>query len=288
MHRSAIRLMPYRYEKFFLLIWRRRLKLFLSFNFGNYCPMPRDNSRPTIRQVAAKSGFAVMTVSQALRNDTRIALKTRQKIKQVAEKMGYKPNPIAQMMAASRSKGKILGNLACIMGHPDADPIHRNPMYELSFEGLKKRAEYLGYGLDRFWAYDPAVRSERLQGILEARGIMGVILFALRRSELSLNWDLFALSSISFTWRAQKNRSIDYSFTDGFSSTQLVLKNLLEKGYQRVAHVTAAQIHQDTMGRIAGACVHYSEQMVPSFFLSTRRRASEKSSFTFRQLDEAK
>lgn len=238
--------------------------------------MPQKSNRPTIRQVAAKSGFAVMTVSQALRNDTRIAQKTREKIKQVAEEMGYKPNPVAQMMAASRGKRRTLGNLACIMGHPDADPIHRNRMYELSFEGIKKRAEHLGYGLDRFWAYDPSIRSERLQGILEARGILGVILFALKRSEIVLSWEQFALSSVAFTWIGQQDRSVDYSFTDGFSATQLVINRLLKKGYNKIAHIAEIHNHRSSMGRMTGACTHFSDKMVSPFYYEKEEVHLEK------------
>jgi len=49
-----------------------------------------ERASPTIRDLAAASGYSRSTVSAALRNNPQIALKTRNKIQKLAQKMGYR------------------------------------------------------------------------------------------------------------------------------------------------------------------------------------------------------
>jgi len=56
--------------------------------------MPANNrrERPTLRTVAQACGLAVTTVSRALNNRSDIALATRQRVRQVADELGYVPD----------------------------------------------------------------------------------------------------------------------------------------------------------------------------------------------------
>ncbi|MFT3672620.1 LacI family transcriptional regulator [Aestuariivirga sp.] len=47
---------------------------------------------PTLRNLAARLGLGVSTVSQALRDSPEIAVETRRRVKQAAEQLGYVPN----------------------------------------------------------------------------------------------------------------------------------------------------------------------------------------------------
>lgn len=54
--------------------------------------------RPTLRTVAQEAGFAVTTVSRALAGDPRIAETTRERVSEVARRLGYVPNRAAQRL----------------------------------------------------------------------------------------------------------------------------------------------------------------------------------------------
>ena len=47
-----------------------------------------------MKQVAEAAGVSLNTVSLALRNHRRISVKTRQHVQQVAENLGYRPDPV--------------------------------------------------------------------------------------------------------------------------------------------------------------------------------------------------
>lgn len=57
----------------------------------------------TLRDIADHCGVAVSTVSRALRNDGLVTPKTRQRITEIALRMGYTPNAAARTLVGSRT-----------------------------------------------------------------------------------------------------------------------------------------------------------------------------------------
>ena len=64
----------------------------------------RTRERPTLRTIAEETGFAVTTVSRALKDDPRIAAKTRKAVAEAAEKLAYVPDRAAQRLRTGRTK----------------------------------------------------------------------------------------------------------------------------------------------------------------------------------------
>lgn len=62
--------------------------------------------RVTITQVAQEAGVSPATVSFAFNNPEQVGADTAQRVREIAQKMGYSPNPIARAMI-SRSTGSI-------------------------------------------------------------------------------------------------------------------------------------------------------------------------------------
>lgn len=61
-----------------------------------------ENKVVTINDVAEKAGVSISTVSRALNNYSDINEKTRQRVVNIAEQLGYKPSPIARSLGASK------------------------------------------------------------------------------------------------------------------------------------------------------------------------------------------
>lgn len=61
-------------------------------------------ARPTLRTLAAETGFAVATVSRALANDPKIAESTRSTVAEAARRLGYVPDRAAQRLRTGRTK----------------------------------------------------------------------------------------------------------------------------------------------------------------------------------------
>ncbi|WP_316861000.1 LacI family DNA-binding transcriptional regulator [uncultured Cohaesibacter sp.] len=61
-------------------------------------------SRPTQQTIAQLTGFAITTVSKALRDDPKIAEVTRKRVAQVAAEIGYIPDRAAQRLRTGKTK----------------------------------------------------------------------------------------------------------------------------------------------------------------------------------------
>ena len=58
---------------------------------------------PTLKDLAAATGVSISTVSRALANHPAISQATTKKVKDAAEKLGYRPNAQARALRGSRS-----------------------------------------------------------------------------------------------------------------------------------------------------------------------------------------
>ena len=60
--------------------------------------------KPTLRTRANETGFAVTTVSRALNDAPEIALETRQRVHEAAQRIGYRPDRAAQRLKTGKTK----------------------------------------------------------------------------------------------------------------------------------------------------------------------------------------
>ena len=89
------------------------------------------SKRATIRDIARQAGVSKSTVARALSNAPRIAPETRLKIRTLAKKMGYRPDPVLSALAANRwrsRKGLKGMPLAFIYNNSD------NKLVEVSYD----------------------------------------------------------------------------------------------------------------------------------------------------------
>jgi LacI family transcriptional regulator len=67
-------------------------------------PLADPVRRPTLADVAAEAGVASSTVSRAFSRPQRVNHRTREHVLEVAERLGYVPNPAAQALESGRTR----------------------------------------------------------------------------------------------------------------------------------------------------------------------------------------
>lgn len=89
--------------------------------------------RVTARHLAERIGVAISTISRAFDQDSRISDELRQRILDMAEELGYRPNAIARSLNQRRSKivALVMGDMA-------------NPFYPELLEALSLRLRLTG------------------------------------------------------------------------------------------------------------------------------------------------
>lgn len=63
----------------------------------------RDRRRTTLKTIAEATGFALTTVSRALKNESAISAETRQTVQAAAARLGYRPDRAAQGLRTGRT-----------------------------------------------------------------------------------------------------------------------------------------------------------------------------------------
>lgn len=64
----------------------------------------RSSKRPTLKTVAQAADLAVTTVSRALSDDPKIAVDTRRRVAEIAERLGYVPDRAAQRLRTGKTR----------------------------------------------------------------------------------------------------------------------------------------------------------------------------------------
>lgn len=193
--------------------------------------------RPNMQQIADAAGVSKSAVSLALRNDPRIPEVTRVRIQQFADEMGYRRNPVVDSLMTQLRAGRqptFQANLALINCSPIKD-LNQNHTFKRLREGVLRRGEQLGYGIEEFWLQQPDMRPERLKQIVETRGIRGLILIAALdldtiHASYSNFWYDFACAVIGVT---HLNNQLNCSSNDQYLTARRATMKVLETGYKR-------------------------------------------------------
>jgi DNA-binding LacI/PurR family transcriptional regulator len=100
-----------------------------------------QNRRPRIADVAREAGVSKSAVSFAFNNPDRLAPETALRIREIADRLGYRPDPVARMLTQRQTM--TLGILT-----PQAlSVVFSNPFFGAFSEGVSLAAEQFDYGL---------------------------------------------------------------------------------------------------------------------------------------------
>ena len=230
--------------------------------------------------IAKKAGVSKNTVSLAMRNDPQIPPSTRDRIKAIAQELGYQTNPtVAHLMAQMRRSPGIKASLAILNANLDAKAFSRHPTVPTYVEGCRRRAAQLGYSLDEFWLNDPSLDGDRLVKILRARGIRGAVIVGLmnenRLPEKFLPvWQQYPCV---VTGVRTRNPALSFAATDQHILALRAFENALRLGYKRPALVLDHVIDRLVEGRFtAGVLIAQQKlaqkQRLKPFYMVTEAR----------------
>lgn len=191
------------------------------------------NHRVTHRDIGEKTGFDKSTVSLALRGSPRLPEETRRRIVEMAEKMGYRPDPAIAMLARHRwaNQNADRGVTLVYLVEKKKPGLH---LQRRHLAAARQRAEERGYKLIEFdlSAYPNGTAASK---VLFNRGIRGLILPAMPLEvdpDLhDFQWDRFTVVSCSVGWL---RTSFHIVAPDMFEGTRLAWQQAVRRGYRRI------------------------------------------------------
>jgi len=202
------------------------------------------NDRPaTLRDVASAAGVHPATASRALNPGTRLLVseETAQRVADAAERLGYRPNPVARSLRTRRSH--TIGVLI-----PDLN----NPLFPPIVRGLEDRLAEYGY-VALLGNTDGDLNKERLVfEQMRARHVDGFVL-----ATATFNNPILAEAAEADLPVVLMNRiAQDYPFSsvsvDNEQGVRAAVAHLVSLGHTRIGHIAGPQDISTGVTRLRG------------------------------------
>lgn len=193
---------------------------------------------PTLKQIARETGVAISTVSRALNGHPHVDPTTRQRVQEVAERLGYRPSVAARALRGSgtRTVGVVL-------------PDMMNHFYARTVSVLQDQLEERGFGVVLTVTNNDGRRERDALDHLGSRQVDGIIIVpTLMRTPPSP--DGVPIVELN----RQSSRAVDKVVYDEEQGAYELVSHLTGLGHRAVAYVGGEGSFTTTRSRIAGYC----------------------------------
>lgn len=190
------------------------------------------NNRVTLKDIARETGFHVSTVSRALDPNSRASLteEVTNRIKTVAEKMGYYPNRVAIGLRTSRTM--TVGVMI-----PDITDMLFPPIVR----GIENALEPLGYASIIVNTDNISTREHKLVNILQERGVDGIINSAAQRNDTIIPQIVAKGLPIVTLNRKIDHSNIPYIVNNEEKGIKMTLEYLFTLGHRNIVNIAGPQ-----------------------------------------------
>lgn len=203
------------------------------------------DSETNMSSIAKALGMHPSTVSRALRDDRRLPEKTRVRVREMADSLGYKPNPLVSALMARRRKSTpdtFGSTLALLTFGRTVDEWRLNSVqYTATFEAMQRHATDRGYRTEEVHLNAPDMPPRRLKEILLYRGIRGLVICPLPQKAQRLNFDFSDFAAIAMGQTLQ-NPSLDHVTYDYGAAMKEILSRLLADNFQRIGFLSPSLV----------------------------------------------
>lgn len=205
--------------------------------------------RVSLRDIATEVGVSHVTVSLALRGDLRISSARRREITTVAERLGYRPDPMLSSLSAYRQAKKpaeVHATIAWLNQWKNPHDLRRLHEFDAYWRGASDYAGQLGYRLEEF-VINQDMSPARLQQILVSRNVRG-LLIPPHPNDLSLldfDWNQFSLVRLGTSVKQPRAHIVT---SDQLHCAAMAFERIWERGYRRIAYITSHRFDRNTGG----------------------------------------
>ena len=208
-------------------------------------PTNSQGSPPTvtIRDVARAAGYSTTVVSHALNGRARVSAATRERIRRVAEELGYRPNIFARNLVTQRSQ--LIGMVV---------PGIITSFYPEIITPLREYLEQRGYGLIVMTTEDARRGEDRALDFLVQRKVDGLIVAPSQGRKQAERLDEIAEAGTPVVMidRYLPSERCHAVVTDNVQGGELGARHLLELGHRRMGVVRARFTCSSTRDRLIG------------------------------------
>ncbi len=197
----------------------------------------------TIKDIAKALGISTSTVSRALRDSYEISPETKQLVLDCAEKLNYRPNPIALSLKEKRSRS--IGVVVCEIA---------NSFFSQIINGIESISYDRGYNVIISQSHESYEREVMDLRYLASRSVDGLLIsVSTETNDIS---HLKALHEkglpIVFFDRITEEINTHSVIVDNFKGAYEATEHLVHNGYKRIAAIANSEFLSITTERLAG------------------------------------
>lgn len=190
-------------------------------------------------------GYHPSTVSLALRNHPEISKRVQRLIQKTAKKMGYRRDPLLDAFNRHRTQGlvrKAKPVIAFVSDFSSKDSLEASAAHWALWKSGNATARKLHHQLEFFPLQGENMTTKRLDAVLHARGVEGVVVGAMHTvaAPLDFTWDRYSTVMIETDWLGSLGHSVEAAFLDG---ARIAFKRMLAQGYQHIGLVEISDKH---------------------------------------------
>jgi LacI family transcriptional regulator len=183
----------------------------------------------TIKDIAKALNLSTSTVSRALRGSYEISAETKKQVLEYAEKINYRPNPIALSLKERRTRalGVVVSEIA-------------NNFFSQAINGIESIAYNRGYHVIITQSHESQARERVNVEHMAARGVDGLLVSLSSESkDISYIRELHdkGLPIVFFdriSTEIETHKVVANNYLGSFHATE----HMIYQGYKRIAHVT--------------------------------------------------
>lgn len=195
--------------------------------------------RTSLKDIAQELGVSIATVSRALRDSPEIGQAMQEKVKALARKMNYRPNPFAQSLRkeAPRLIGVVVPNLV-------------SHFYAAVLDGIEDEARKAGYSVISANSHEDSEKEVSAIDTFNAMHVEGIIACLAQNTRDYSHFEEIGRIGIPMVFFARTCLSDKFSTVtaNGDVAAQQATQHLIDTGSRRIAFV-AGPNHLDMVIR---------------------------------------
>lgn len=197
----------------------------------------------TIKDIAKALNLSTSTVSRALRGSYEISAETKKQVLEYAEKINYRPNPIALSLKERRTRaiGVVVSEIA-------------NNFFSQAINGIESIAYNKGYHVIITQSHESQDRERVNVEHLAARGVDGLLISLSSESvDVSYLKELHEKGMpIVFFDRISTEIETHTVTANNYLGSFHATEHLIYQGYKKIAHITSSPYLSITRERMDG------------------------------------
>jgi LacI family transcriptional regulator len=197
----------------------------------------------TIKDIAKALNLSTSTVSRALRGSYEISAETKKQVLEYAEKINYRPNPIALSLKERRTRaiGVVVSEIA-------------NNYFSQAINGIESIAYNRGYHVIITQSHESQAREKVNVEHMAARGVDGLLVSLSSESvDISYLKELHEKGlPIVFFDRISNEIETHKVSANNYLGAFHATEHLIYQGYKKIAHITSSPYLSISIERLKG------------------------------------